>query len=71
MSGIEIKKNILLKEIEYIRKLLIYIELRIEELEYNKISFQSNKITEFNLKKDYTNKLLQRLKKRRDLNLKL
>lgn len=71
MSSIEIKKNILLKEIENIRKLLTLIETRIEQLEYNKKVFQSNKLTEYNLKKDYTNKLLKRLEKRRDLNLKL
>jgi len=70
MSEFETKKNILLKEIDYIRNLLTLIENRINQLEYNKKIYQMNKLTEFNVKKDYTSNLIQKLKKRRDLNLK-
>ena len=72
MSKQQIEK--LIKEIENIRNLLSLIETRIKQLEYNKIINQMNKMSETNAKRDdnykYTNKLIQKLKKRRNLNLK-
>jgi septal ring factor EnvC (AmiA/AmiB activator) len=66
MSKQQIEK--LIKEIENIRNLLSLIESRIKQLEYNKIINQMNKMSETNDKRDdnykYTNKLIQKLKKR-------